>query len=114
MERQFDYVLNVSLTASQRLDNQPLPLQGDAPFAVRALVATSTGSFRLRIKTPQNDYMSNELVNSPNIVGTGQFPAPVFPEIVFPRTGVISVDLEDTSGAPNTIQLVFKGAKRFE
>jgi hypothetical protein len=40
-------------------------------------------------------------------------PWPVSPGILFPGGGRIGIDINDLSAAPNTIQLTFRGVKRY-
>lgn len=110
----FSYVYDVILTANQTLRDQALSTMNDADFAARAVVITfSTGTFNVRISDSQGYYLSNGFVASANIVGDAASPYPIWPEIIIPAGGRIGIDIQDTSGNPNTIQLVFRGVKRY-
>jgi hypothetical protein len=45
--------------------------------------------------------------------GTFSVQWPMFPEIVIPAGGRIGIDIQDLSAAPNTVQLAFRGVKRY-
>lgn len=110
----FSYVYDVVLTASQFLQNQSVATTNDADFEWRATVISfSTGSFNVRFSDSQGYYLSNSLVASANILGDASSPDPVFPGILIPAGGKIGIDIQDTSGSGNTIQIVFRGVKRY-
>lgn len=111
----FTYVYDVTLTANQRLNDQVLPIQNDADFAWRALIVSQfTGSFSVRFADSQGYYLSNALIVHTNFLVGGQpVPFPVSPEIVLPSGGRIGIDILDTSGAGNTVELLFRGVKRY-
>lgn len=113
LERAFDYAYQVTLTANQNLPDQSLAIQGDADFIVRAICGTSTGTYTIRLRDAQNRYMSSAQIKNANLVGSRQWPTPMFPELVIPKSGKIGIDITDTSGSGNTIELVFIGVKRF-
>jgi thioredoxin reductase len=110
----FTYPYDVVLTANQFLRDQSVSTTNDADFAARAIViAYSTGSFNLRIADSQGYYLSNGMIVSANIQGDAASPYPLFPEILIPAGGRIGIDIQDTSGNPNTIELLFRGVKRY-
>ena len=110
----FTYPYDVVLTALQFLRDQSVSTTNDADFAARAIViAYSTGSFNLRIADSQGYYLSNGMIVSANIQGDAASPYPLFPEIIIPAGGRIGIDIQDTSGNPNTIELLFRGVKRY-
>jgi hypothetical protein len=110
----FTYTYDVVLTASQVLPGQQVSTTTDADFAIRAIVvATSTGSFSIKFYDSQNYALSNDYVASSNILGDASSPFPVFPEVLIPAGGRIGIDIEDTSGDDNTIEILFRGVKRY-
>jgi thioredoxin reductase len=110
----FTYPYDVVLTALQFLRDQSVSTTNDADFAARAIViAYSTGSFNLRIADSQGYYLSNGMIVSANIQGDAASPYPLFPEIIIPAGGRIGIDIQDTSGNGNTIELLFRGVKRY-
>lgn len=112
-DESFDYVYDVSLTANQRLADQ-VTIHNDSDFALRAmLISASTGTFSIRISDSQWYFLSSGLIVSGNLQGDPSSPYPVFPELVLPAGGRIGIDILDTSAAPNVIQILFRGAKRY-
>lgn len=110
----FTYPYDVVLTANQFLRDQSISTTNDADFAWRGLViAYSTSSFNVRFSDSQGFYLSNGMIASANIIGDAASPFPIFPEILIPAGGRIGIDIQDTSNAQNTIELLARGVKRF-
>lgn len=111
----FSYVYTVSLQANQFLRDQSLNVQTDADFLWRALMVTSnTGAFNVRFSDSQGYYLSNSQLNFLNFfLGAQAIPWPVFPQLVIPAGGRVGIDIQDLSAAPNTVELTFRGAKRY-
>lgn len=111
----FSYVYDVVLTANQVLTDQAVSTMNDADFAIRAVfIGFSTGAFNVRFSDSQGYYLSNGLIASGNLLGDASSPMPVWPEILIPAGGKIGIDITDTSGAGNTIEIVFRGVKRYQ
>lgn len=110
------YVYQVTLTANQMLRDQQQPIDTDADFVLRAIQLTSnTGVFAVRFSDSQGYYLSNGLLRSAIfLVSTVPVPFAVFPELVFPSGGRIGIDIQDLSAAPNTVELTFRGVKRYK
>jgi hypothetical protein len=110
----FTYPYDVVLTGDQLLNNQSISTTNDADFAWRAtVIAFSTGPFNVRFYDSQGYAISNSLIASANIQGDAASPYPVFPEILIPAGGRIAIDIQDTSGEENTIELLCRGVKRY-
>ena len=110
----FTYPYDVTLTANQFLRDQTISTTNDADFAWRALViAFSTGAFNVRFADSQGYYLSNGTIVSANLQGDAASPYPVFPEILIPPGGRIGIDIQDTSGNTNVIELLCRGVKRY-
>jgi hypothetical protein len=110
----FTYPYDVVLTADQFLRDQTVSTTNDADFAWRAVViAFSTGPFNVRFADSQGYYLSNGMIVSANLQGDAASPYPIFPEILIPAGGRIGIDIQDTSGNTNTIELLFRGVKRY-
>jgi len=111
----FSYVYDVVLSASQVLTDQAVATMNDADFAIRAVfIGVSTGSFNARFSDSQGYYLSNGLIASANLLGDASSPFPIWPEIIIPAGGRIGIDITDTSGAPNTVEIIFRGVKRYK
>lgn len=110
----FTYPYDVVLTANQFLRDQSISTTNDADFSWRAIViAYSTGTFNVRFADSQGYYISNGMIVSANILGDAASPYPIFPEILIPAGGRIGIDIQDTSGSGNTIELLCRGVKRY-
>ena len=110
----FTYPYDVVLTADQELLNQAVSTTNDADFAIRGIViASATGSFNVRFSDSQGYYISNGYVASANLQADAASPNVVFPEILIPAGGRIGIDIQDTSDRGNTIQILFRGVKRY-
>jgi hypothetical protein len=110
----FTYLYDVVLTANQFLRDQSVSTTNDADFAWRALVvALNTGAFNIRFADSQGFYLSNGMIASANLIGDAASPWPVFPEILIPAGGRVGVDIQDTSNAGNTIEILLRGVKRY-
>lgn len=110
----FSYVYNVVLTASQVLIGQTVSIFSEADFCFRALIFTSTGLFGVRFQDGQGLYLDSGFVYSTNYPNNPGDPFPWLPEVVYPASGRIWIDIEDLSVAGNTIQIVFVGANRWK
>ncbi len=110
----FTYPYDVTLTANQFLRDQSISTTNDADFSWRAtVIAFSTGAFNVRFADSQGYYLSNGMIVSANILGDAASPYPIVPEILIPAGGRIGIDIQDTSGSTNVIQLLCRGVKRY-
>jgi len=107
------YPFDVTLTANQALKDLSQFFDRDSDFYWTGLVGTQTGAYNLRLQLPSGRFLSSAPVKNTNLVGTAQFPVPIFPAVRVPGGGKIGIEVTDTSGAGNTIQLVFIGIRRF-
>lgn len=111
----FDYVYDVALLASQSLRDQAIPIHTDSDFVLRAMILSqATGVFSIRFNDSQGYYLSSGFMLSANFLsGTVPYPYPIFPELLFPAGSRIGIEINDLSAAPNTIQMIMRGAKRY-
>lgn len=107
------YSYSVALTANQKLPDQTVSIDGDSDFLILGLCGTQTGNYRVNFKSGNGRYLANQALKNANLVGTGQFPIPLPKPMIVPARGRIGVDVEDLSGAGNTIELVFIGIRLF-
>lgn len=115
---QYKYLTTPALTALQLLANQRIVISGDADFRIKMLMRRATGAFRIRLYDSAGHYFSssgeggtNDRVPDNCLFGDGQLPFLMVPYMQIPAGGFIAFDLEDTSNAGNTIELVFTGSK---
>jgi hypothetical protein len=111
----FDYVFDITLTALQALRDASVPIHTDSDFVLRAVILSqATGAFTVRFNDSQGYYLSSGFMRSASLLsGTVPYPFPIFPELLFPAGSRIGVEMNDLLGAPNTIQLILRGAKRY-
>jgi len=114
VERAFDYVYQVTLTANQSLADQALTINGDADFLVQAICGTQTGAYSIRLRDSQGYYLSSAQIHNANLVGSRQWPVPMFPALLIPKSGKIGIDISDLSGAGNTVEIIFIGVKLYK
>lgn len=109
----FDYVYDQTLTANQNLlDEQAI--NNDSDFAWRATVVNfNTGAFSVQFADSDWYNLSSAPVVSANLAADPATPSVVYPEIIIPAGGIIKLNLTDLSGAGNTIQIIFRGVKRY-
>ena len=115
-DRTFDYVFNPpggELAASQLLQTQ-VSIDVDAEFWLGSwYVATSTGAFEILLTDSDGYQMEDTPINSSAMSFTGPLPQVFSPAHRFPAGGRIQIQIRNLTGAPNTVQIVFKGWKRF-
>ena len=111
----FDYVYDVNLLANQQLRDQSVPVHTDSDFVFRAIILSqATGAFSVRFNDSQGYFLSAGFILSAALLsGTVPYPYPVFPELLFPAGARIGVEINELSGAPNAVQLILRGAKRY-
>jgi hypothetical protein len=108
------YVFQIVLTANQKLNAQKVPIDPDSDFLLRGIHGTSTGSYTVNMRLPRGNNLANAQLQNTNFVGTAQQPAPIGPSPVYIANGIgPSLDLIDTSGASNTLEIVFSGVRRY-
>jgi hypothetical protein len=133
-ERHHDYVLGptqdvrlTSVAAGALIKGVTLQLDPDAPFVLRgravrqsytaALTQDGLQFLRMRWAGPALDYRQQGMVpQSVEMANFGQFgnPKPVFPPVVYPANGLITVDLENTgTSAISNLMLFWRGVKLF-
>lgn len=107
----YDYILPITLTALQTTQYQK-SLDTDSDFIWEAIrIPTNTGAFNVQFSDSRRYQLSDGLM--PYNLYTGGQPYALGNALVEPAGGRIIVDIVDTSGAGNTIEIVFMGAKRY-
>ncbi|MFN7996960.1 MAG: hypothetical protein U0Q18_25320 [Bryobacteraceae bacterium] len=111
----YDVVLNPSaVAAGQYILQDQKGLDNDADFVWRGTVLnTYTGSFAVRFSDSNWYWLANSRILNTNLLGNASAPSVVWPEIILPAGGRIGIDIQDLSGAANTIEIAFRGVKRF-
>ena len=105
----YDVVLGGSASRTDRVI-----VDTDADYLWWGVVANSqTGAFAVRWEDAERYRLSNDVIGNVNMPGTASRLWPVWPSIILPAGGEIRFDITERSGAGNTIQMVFRGAKRY-
>lgn len=105
---------DVVLTSLQSLPDQAKTVDVDADFIWRGIVAQNqTGPYIVRFSDSQGYFISQGYISNATLLGDPASPFIIFPDIVIPAGGRIGIDIADTSGNPNTIQILFRGVKRY-
>lgn len=107
------YVFTQVLTANQNLPDLTQFIDGDSDFMLVSIHGKSTGSYNINIKDHAVKPIYSSSADASLVVGTAQLPCRVRPALFYPAAGKIGISLQDTSGAGNTVQLVFTGIKKF-
>jgi hypothetical protein len=110
------YVYDVVLTANQNLTNGTLTTDRDADFicmAIQFSFATSS-LFKVQFFDNQGQNLSNDYIyGAAYQVGGQSVPFPIVPGRIIAAGGNFGIRLVDLSGAENTIQILFRGVKRY-
>lgn len=127
IERHQDYILTVPSVPVGGIQQVPLQLDTDAPFALRLvrsrnIEATNTSVINgWRFTNPRQAYQSSALRTEqivPVIPGNALYPsrgAVIWEEMVYPPGAVILVDIGNQTGSPLTnAQLLFRGSKLYK
>ncbi len=108
----FDIVI---ATANLELPSLQKSVPTDADFVWRGTVAnTQTGAYSVRFADSQGYFFADGLIHYLNLSASATAPSVNGKEVVIPAGGTIGVDIRDLSGAPNTIQILFLGVKRYK
>ncbi len=108
------YVYSRTLTANQVVTSDSLSLDTDSDFYLRGMVrAAATGAFTYKIADESGYYLSNANLSSNSLPPNAALPLPIVPQIRYSAGGRITIDITDTSGAENTIELHFIGFRRY-
>lgn len=112
-DQSYDIPVNITLTALQNLVTAQI-IERDAAFVWRGIIANSqTGIYQVRFDINGWYLISSDQIVNANLQSDPSAPYPIFPELIVPAGGRIGINITDLSGAGNTIQMVFRGVKRF-
>lgn len=108
----FTYTYNVTLSANQLLTNDGTLIYTDADFFITGvLLALNTAAFQFQLSDASGYYLMNSMINSAALQIVTPFP--FVPAVKIPAGGRIGINIQDLSGAANTIQLIYRGYKSF-
>lgn len=107
------YVFKTTLQANDNKPDLTQFIDGDSDFALVSLHGRSTGTFNINIKDNSGKPIYSSSADASLVVGNAQLPVRIRPALYFPASGKIGISLQDTSGAQNTVELVFSGIRKF-
>jgi len=109
MDSMFGYTFPIALGANERKDFS-FAIDADSDFIVEKVYSQETGPFRLQIIDTTSSYQwFSDRIRMENFFGDAQYPNELPNTINLRRSTQLQFDIEDLSGAPNTIELVFEG-----
>ena len=112
----FDYPFDIVLASGADLTNEGIRTDIDSDFLLLGLTLNTFTSilFSLWFKDSNGNYFSSKPVMAANYAGQGSAPYifPGWPRIFPPRSS-LGIGIKNLSGAENTVQLLFRGEKRF-
>ena len=108
----YQYAVSKAVLASNE-DTMNLKLMADSWFEVKKASARATGNFEARISDGLGKAWSDRYIQQDNQFGNAQYPRVLpMPKLLRPNSNIL-VEVRDLSAAPNTIEVVFEGVKRF-
>lgn len=118
-DQAFDIPFDITLSANQ-VTQQYQIIERDADYIWRACVigraaaGTATSDLYAVLFDINGWYkLSPTSILAGNLQSDPSAPYVIFPELTIPAGGRIGILFTELSGAPNTIEIVFKGVKRF-
>jgi hypothetical protein len=120
IERHQDYQLTIPRVNPGGMQNLPLKLDTDAPFALRLVSSRNIGLNGWRFTTPRQAYQSNALRTDlivPVAAGAGAYASRgsiIYEEMVYPPGATINIDVGNATGQTLTNAiLLFRGSKLY-
>lgn len=106
-------VFNFTLQPNQHYGRVPVNIDRDADFMATGIHGSSNGNFTLNFRLPSGRLFASAECNNGNFLGTANQPAVIGPPPIY-RAGSTGpeLDMTDTSGAINMVQLIFSGIRR--
>lgn len=102
------------LAANEVLPNEIVSIQTDSDFFLRGIVlASATGTFQFQYADESGYFTSNAYLTSAALPTNAALPFPVTPQLRYSAGGRITLNLIETSGVANDIELWFVGVRRF-
>lgn len=112
----FDYPFDIVMASGANLTNEGIRTDVDSDFLLYGLTIDSFTSilFSLLFKDSSGNYFSSKPVMAANYAGQGSAPYLfVGRPRIFPPGSSLGIQIKNLSGAENTVQLLFRGEKRF-
>jgi|SRR5579864_93234 len=110
----FWYPINAQVGANAVGVKNIIQVDNDSDFEWRSLIASSTGLFSVLLTNNKTKRpLMPTPVNGENLSGTAQQPGFLAVPFRLVRTSILQAEFTDRSGAPNTIQFILQGYKKF-
>jgi hypothetical protein len=92
------------------LQNVTLPLDSDAPFALRLTKTRNMPATGYRFRSPRGVYVDSTYENDLSLRGTVRYP-----QMVYGANGYLVVDVPNNTGAPiSNVRILFRGSKLYK
>lgn len=110
----FTYPYDITLTGNQALSDT-IKTNTDADFQMTSILVNVYTSIQFSFRLNVNGvyYLSSGQILAGNLVSDPSAPPPVLGKFIIPRGADLNIDITDLSGAGNTIELLFRGMKKF-
>lgn len=123
IERFQIYQLSIPSLPAGGLEQVPLLLDSDAPFAVRRVKTRNLGEVGFpaagfRFRTPRDQYQSPDyridwVSNGSGVLSPGRG-VQIYPQLIYPANSSLLVDLQNTTDSPiANVRVMFFGSKLF-
>jgi hypothetical protein len=107
--------IQVDLNPSEFIRDRASEFSDEGDFILRAIsVASFTGAFSVQFTDANGYALSNTLINHYAFLGANNSPVPfvIFPEVVFPKSSKISLNILNLTSSPNTVVFLLHGVMR--
>jgi hypothetical protein len=106
---------NNTLAANQEIVGDTVSIQTDADFYVFGwYISQYTGAFQIQLADSTGYQLQSGYINSGALSQSSNDPTVFSPAHLFPAGSKILIDIEDLSGNPNPLQIVFVGVKMYK
>jgi hypothetical protein len=111
----FTYVYDGVIPANSLINDQ-VSTQLDADFRWMAVVVNTYTSINFTVRFSINGlyYLSSTLLQAAAYSSDPSAPWPIIGNLIVPAGARITVDLQDYSGAQNTVEILFRGMKLYK
>jgi len=115
-DRPYTYIYNPpngELTGNQVLQDE-VSIETDSDFNLEAwYISDFTGTFTVQLTDSTGYQLQSGEIQSAGLSQSGADPTVFSPAHPFPAGGKIRINITDTSGTTNPLQIAFVGTKRF-
>lgn len=107
------YVFSSTLSSDQHISDISVNIDRDSDFLLTGVNGSSTGTYTLNFRLPSGRQICNTEILNTDFIGTANQPTAIGPPPIY-RAGSTGpqLTLTDTSGAGNTVIIIFSGIRR--